>query len=72
MSTLNELARRCKQELRVLDRNRILCIATGGLANLVGSDCHEIDQIEHNLPIWFVGFVHFESLKIVLSTLVEW
>lgn len=50
---VNELARRCKEELRALDPSAdVLCIATGGLANLVGSDCHEIDQIEHNLTLF--------------------
>ena len=50
---VNELARRCKEELRAMNPSaNVLCIATGGLANLVGSDCREIDKIEHNLTLF--------------------
>lgn len=50
---VNELARRCKNELRILDPDGpVRCIATGGLANLVGSDCEEIDSVEHNLTLF--------------------
>ncbi len=50
---VNELARRCKEELRALDAvEDVKCIATGGLANLVGSDCHEIDFVEQNLTLF--------------------
>lgn len=49
---VNELAKRCKQELQVLEPGiSVYCIATGGLANLVGSDCEEIDEIEHDLTL---------------------
>lgn len=50
---VNELASRCKQELQDLEPNaEIQCIATGGLANLVGSDCTEIDTIEDHLTLY--------------------
>ena len=50
---VNELASRCKQELHDLEPNaEIQCIATGGLANLVGSDCTEIDTIEDHLTLY--------------------
>ena len=49
---VNELAHRCKMELAPQNPTKsVLCIATGGLANLVGSDCKEIDMIEHNLTL---------------------
>jgi type III pantothenate kinase len=48
------LARRCKEELGGV----VPCIATGGLSNLVGRACKEIDEIDehltlHGLRIWF-------------------
>jgi len=50
---VNELARRCKNELRILNPSGpVRCIATGGLANLVGSDCEEIDSVQHNLTLF--------------------
>ena len=50
---VNELAARCKQELYQLEPNSsVQCIATGGLANLVGTDCREIDQIEDYLTLY--------------------
>lgn len=50
---VNELAIRCKRELQALEPNAdIQCIATGGLANLVGSDCSEIDVIEDHLTLY--------------------
>lgn len=49
------LARRCKQELAELtetgDPNRIRCIATGGLANLVGSACVEVEEVDNDLTL---------------------
>jgi type III pantothenate kinase len=49
------LARRCKQELAELvpdgDPNRIRCIATGGLANLVGSACAEVEAVDNDLTL---------------------
>lgn len=56
---INELAARCKQELTALDPSaNILCVATGGLANLVGSDCQEIDQIEDYLTLYGLWDLH--------------
>ena len=50
---VNELASRCKRELQDLEPNaEIQCIATGGLANLVGSDCTEINTIEDHLTLY--------------------
>ena len=50
---VNELAIRCKRELQDLESNtKIQCVATGGLANLVGSDCREIDTIEDHLTLY--------------------
>ena len=50
---VNELALRCKAELRAMESDvPIQCIATGGLANLVGSDCSEIDKIEDHLTLY--------------------
>lgn len=48
------LARRCKAEL---GPGPVPCVATGGLANLVGRACAEIDEVDdhltlHGLRIW--------------------
>ncbi|MFN7144396.1 MAG: type III pantothenate kinase [Myxococcota bacterium] len=48
------LARRCKEELG----GNVRCIATGGLSNLVGRACVEIDDVDEyltlqGLRIWF-------------------
>ena len=50
------LARRCKAQLGA--GARVPCIATGGLANLVGRACAEIDDVDEHLTlaglrIWF-------------------
>ena len=44
------LARRCKEELRVGDLP-VRCIATGGLSNLVGRACVEIDEVDEALTL---------------------
>ncbi len=44
------LARRCKAELSK-DGNPVPCIATGGLANLIGSACEEIDEVDNDLTL---------------------
>ena len=44
---VNELARRCKQEFE--DRPR--CVATGGLARLIGGACDEIDDHDEHLTL---------------------
>ena len=47
---VDELARRCKEELRAeRSQLQVCCIATGGLANLVGRSCREIDDIDDDL-----------------------
>ncbi|MFM2243937.1 MAG: hypothetical protein RL071_11 [Pseudomonadota bacterium] len=49
------LARRCKVELAeqcgLSDLSRIRCIATGGLANLVGSACAEVEEVDNDLTL---------------------
>jgi type III pantothenate kinase len=49
------LARRCKEELAagagVADPSEIICLATGGLANLVGSACEEVEHIVYELTL---------------------
>jgi type III pantothenate kinase len=49
------LARRCKVELAeqcgLSDLGRIRCIATGGLANLVGSACAEVEEVDNDLTL---------------------
>jgi len=42
------LARRCKDEL---SETSPMCVATGGLANLIGSACTEIDKIDDSLTL---------------------
>ncbi len=44
---VNELARRCKGEFSVRPR----CIATGGLARLIGGACDEIDDHDEHLTL---------------------
>lgn len=53
------LARRCKAELGA-PGVRVPCIATGGLSNLVGRACAEIDEVDEHLTltglrVWFEG-----------------
>ena len=51
---VDELASRSKKELRLLSKDprlEINCVATGGLANLVGRSCNEIDKIDDNLTL---------------------
>lgn len=48
------LARKCKEELG----GEVHCIATGGLSNLIGRACAEVDEVDehltlHGLRIWF-------------------
>jgi type III pantothenate kinase len=44
---VDELARRCKAEFDTRPR----CVATGGLARLIGGDCAEIDEIDEFLTL---------------------
>jgi len=51
---VDELAHRCKNELSSLFKDngeKIHCVATGGLANLVGRSCKEIDDIDESLTL---------------------
>lgn len=49
------LARRCKEELAeaagLASPAEVVCLATGGLANLVGSACDEVGSIEGDLTL---------------------
>lgn len=54
VSLVDGLARRCKEELG----GQVHCIATGGLSNLVGRACKEVDEVDehltlHGLRLWF-------------------
>ncbi len=44
---VNELARRCKEEFS----ERPKCVATGGLARLIGGACDEIDEHDEHLTL---------------------
>lgn len=49
---VNSLASRCKQELRGGNQAlEIRCIATGGLSNLIGRACDEIDSVDSDLTL---------------------
>ncbi len=49
---VNELARRCKAELSERSGGaKVVCVATGGLANLVGTACTEIDSVDSDLTL---------------------
>lgn len=49
---VDELARRCRKELCQLDMSTpVRCIATGGLANLVGTACSEIEAVDDYLTL---------------------
>ena len=45
------LARRCKEELRQEGAGPVRCIATGGLSNLIGRACVEIDEVDEALTL---------------------
>lgn len=44
------LARRCKAEL-ARESTPVRCLATGGLANLIGRACTEIDEVDNDLTL---------------------
>ncbi len=49
---VDELARRCKAELIASEEADVVhCVATGGLARLVGQSCSEIDDIDDYLTL---------------------
>lgn len=48
---VDELSRRCKQELFEAGANRVTCVATGGLARLIGGSCKEIDEVDDDLTL---------------------
>ena len=64
---VDELARRCKLELQELIGSKtakIHCVATGGLANLVGRSCAEIEHVDEHLTfrgLWIL--YHRNSLN---------
>ena len=47
---VDELARRCKAELATTEES-VRCVSTGGLANLVGRSCSEIDEVDDYLTL---------------------
>jgi type III pantothenate kinase len=48
---VQELARRCKDELASADGPPPRCIATGGMANLIGRACTEVDEVDDALTL---------------------
>jgi type III pantothenate kinase len=48
---VQELARRCKDELASADGPPPRCIATGGMANLIGRACTEVDEVDDSLTL---------------------
>ncbi len=45
------LARRCKEELHERSGKVVRCIATGGLAHLIGGACDEVDEVDGDLTL---------------------
>ena len=47
------LARRCKDELAEQSDGdlRVTCVATGGLSNLIGRSCAEIEEVDDDLTL---------------------
>lgn len=50
---VDELARRCKAELAatVGEGGQVPCVATGGLARLIGTACAEVDEVDDTLTL---------------------
>ena len=48
---VNELASRSKKELKEYCKGDIVCVATGGLSNLVGQACTSIDALDRDLTL---------------------
>ena len=48
---VNELARRCKLDLLERGEKEVNCVATGGLARLIGRSCPEIDEVDDDLTL---------------------
>ena len=49
---VNELASRCQQELQEeFPQSKVYCVATGGLANLIGRSCNVIEAIDNDLTL---------------------
>ncbi len=61
------LARRCKQELG--GGGPVPCIATGGLSNLIGRACEEIDDVDEHLTLQGLRlcFERLESPEVLAS-----
>ena len=51
----NELVRRCKAEL---GEPAVHCVATGGMANLIGGACEEVDTIDDALTLRGLHIIH--------------
>lgn len=53
------LARRCKAELSASSGGvGVRCIATGGLSNLIGSACEEVDEVDVDLTLQGLRVLH--------------
>lgn len=51
MGLVDELARRCKEELQGTGVDPVRCVATGGLARMIGGSCGEIDDVDDDLTL---------------------
>lgn len=51
LGLVDGLARRCKAELAVPGGAAVRCVATGGLANLIGRACEEVDEVDDDLTL---------------------
>jgi type III pantothenate kinase len=63
---VDELARRCKAELAAtagIEPTAVGCVATGGLANLVGGACREIDVLDRDLTLHGLRILHGMNMK---------
>jgi type III pantothenate kinase len=60
---VNSLAKRCKAELREkAPELPIHCIATGGLSNLIGRACVEIDDVDTDLTLFGLWLLYHKNL----------
>lgn len=63
---VDELSRRCKIELAEvagIEPSAVGCVATGGLANLVGRACTEIDVVDRNLTLQGLRILHGMNVR---------
>ena len=61
---VDELARRCRAELTMMEpQQEVFCIATGGLANLIGEACQEIQSIDRDLTLQGLWDLYYLNQK---------